>query len=67
MYCLGQGDSLGQGSFTRIYKGYKTEIRDGEKHAAEVFLKELDVAHKACWEVGFLNLIFIQNAYCDLL
>ncbi|KAF3690776.1 Tyrosine-protein kinase JAK2 [Channa argus] len=46
-------ESLGQGSFTRIFKGYKTDVRDGEKHETEVLLKELDVAHKNCWESLF--------------
>nr|WTM56513.1 JAK3 protein [Lateolabrax maculatus] len=46
-------ESLGQGSFTRIYKGYKTDIRDGEKHVTEVFLKELDAVHRNCWESFF--------------
>ncbi|KAM9358551.1 tyrosine-protein kinase JAK2 [Symphorus nematophorus] len=46
-------ESLGQGSFTRIFKGSKTDIRDGEKHVTDVFLKELDVAHKNCWESFF--------------
>ncbi|TDH08715.1 hypothetical protein EPR50_G00100370 [Perca flavescens] len=45
--------SLGQGSFTRIFKGYKTNIRDGEKHVTDVFLKELDVVHKKYWESFF--------------
>uniref|UniRef100_A0A8D3D2R9 Tyrosine-protein kinase n=1 Tax=Scophthalmus maximus TaxID=52904 RepID=A0A8D3D2R9_SCOMX len=45
--------SLGQGSFTRIFKGYKTDIHEGEKHVTEVLLKELDVAHKNCWESLF--------------
>lgn len=47
------GESLGQGSFTRIFKGYKTDIRDGEKHVTDVFLKELDASHKSCWESFF--------------
>lgn len=46
-------ESLGQGSFTRNFKGYKIEIHDGKKHVTEVFLKELDVAHKNCWESFF--------------
>uniref|UniRef100_A0A7N8Y938 Tyrosine-protein kinase n=1 Tax=Mastacembelus armatus TaxID=205130 RepID=A0A7N8Y938_9TELE len=46
-------ESLGQGSFTRIFKGCKTDIRDGEKHVTEVLLKELDVVHKNCWESFF--------------
>uniref|UniRef100_A0A4W6CM24 Tyrosine-protein kinase n=1 Tax=Lates calcarifer TaxID=8187 RepID=A0A4W6CM24_LATCA len=50
---LTSGESLGQGSFTRIFKGCKTDIRDGEKHLTEVLLKELDVAHKNCWESFF--------------
>uniref|UniRef100_A0A8C9X2A5 Tyrosine-protein kinase n=1 Tax=Sander lucioperca TaxID=283035 RepID=A0A8C9X2A5_SANLU len=45
--------SLGQGSFTRIFSGYKTDIRDGEKHVTDVFLKELDVVHKNYWESFF--------------
>ncbi|XP_031715469.1 tyrosine-protein kinase JAK2 isoform X1 [Anarrhichthys ocellatus] len=47
------GESLGQGSFTRNFKGYKTDIRDGEKHVTPVFLKQLDVVHKNCWESFF--------------
>nr|AMV91903.1 janus kinase 3 [Acanthogobius hasta] len=47
------GDSLGQGSFTRIFKGSKTDINKGEKHVTEVLLKELDVVHKNCWESFF--------------
>uniref|UniRef100_A0A671UPZ4 Tyrosine-protein kinase n=1 Tax=Sparus aurata TaxID=8175 RepID=A0A671UPZ4_SPAAU len=50
-YC--KDESLGQGSFTRNFKGYKIEIHDGKKHVTEVFLKELDVAHKNCWESFF--------------
>ncbi|XP_074490739.1 tyrosine-protein kinase JAK2 isoform X2 [Sebastes fasciatus] len=46
-------ESLGQGSFTRIFKGYKTDIRDGKKHVTDVFLKELDSGHKSCWESFF--------------
>ncbi|XP_070687931.1 tyrosine-protein kinase JAK2 [Pempheris klunzingeri] len=46
-------ECLGQGSFTRMFKGYKTDIRDGEKHVTEVFLKELDAVHKNCWESFF--------------
>ncbi|XP_039984309.1 tyrosine-protein kinase JAK2 [Xiphias gladius] len=47
------GESLGQGSFTRIFVGYKTDVHDGEKHVTEVLLKELDAAHKNCWESFF--------------
>ncbi|KAM9763063.1 tyrosine-protein kinase JAK2 isoform 1-T2 [Menidia menidia] len=47
------GESLGQGCFTRIFRGNKTDIRDGEKHMMEVLLKELDSIHKNCWESFF--------------
>uniref|UniRef100_A0A8C6T5Z3 Tyrosine-protein kinase n=1 Tax=Neogobius melanostomus TaxID=47308 RepID=A0A8C6T5Z3_9GOBI len=47
------GESLGQGSFTRIFKGSKKDIHEGEKHVTEVLLKELDVLHKNCWESFF--------------
>ncbi|KAM8889140.1 tyrosine-protein kinase JAK2 isoform 1-T3 [Synchiropus picturatus] len=47
------GESLGQGSFTRIFRGTKTEVRDGEKKQTEVLLKQLDVDHKNCWESFF--------------
>uniref|UniRef100_A0A8C5DCN5 Tyrosine-protein kinase n=1 Tax=Gouania willdenowi TaxID=441366 RepID=A0A8C5DCN5_GOUWI len=53
IYCCCKDESLGQGSFTRIYKGYRTDIRDGEKHCTEVLLKELDACHKNCWESFF--------------
>lgn len=48
-------ESLGQGSFTRIYKGYKSEVREGEKHEAKVFLKELDSVHRNRWEVRLMQ------------
>uniref|UniRef100_A0AAX7UQF0 Tyrosine-protein kinase n=1 Tax=Astatotilapia calliptera TaxID=8154 RepID=A0AAX7UQF0_ASTCA len=46
-------ESLGQGSFTRIFKGKKIDIHDGEKRVTEVLLKELDATHKNCWESFF--------------
>ncbi|KAM9848338.1 tyrosine-protein kinase JAK2 [Aulostomus maculatus] len=46
-------ESLGQGSFTRIFKGYKADSQDGEKPMTEVLLKVLDVGHKDCWESFF--------------
>ncbi|XP_059197963.1 tyrosine-protein kinase JAK2 [Centropristis striata] len=46
-------ESLGQGSFTRIFKGYKIDTRDGEKRMTAVFLKELDALHRTCWESFF--------------
>ncbi|XP_061153241.1 tyrosine-protein kinase JAK2 isoform X2 [Syngnathus typhle] len=47
------GESLGQGSFTRVFKGSKTDIHDGVKHVTDVLLKELDGGHKNCWESFF--------------
>ncbi|XP_057697878.1 tyrosine-protein kinase JAK2 isoform X2 [Corythoichthys intestinalis] len=47
------GESLGQGSFTRVFKGSKRDIHDGEKHVTDVLLKELDSSHKNCWESFF--------------
>uniref|UniRef100_A0A673A5U9 Tyrosine-protein kinase n=1 Tax=Sphaeramia orbicularis TaxID=375764 RepID=A0A673A5U9_9TELE len=46
-------ESLGQGSFSRIFRGTKMDIRDGEKRETEVLLKELDGLHKNCWESFF--------------
>ncbi|KAG5850828.1 tyrosine-protein kinase JAK2 [Anguilla anguilla] len=47
------GENLGKGSFTRIYKGGKTDIREGEKHVTDVLLKVLDNSHKNWWESFF--------------
>ncbi|KAJ8277414.1 hypothetical protein GJAV_G00074910 [Gymnothorax javanicus] len=47
------GENLGQGSFTRIYKGGKTDIREGEKHVTDVLLKVLDSSHRNYWESFF--------------
>lgn len=51
-------ESLGQGSFTRIYRGYKSDVRDGEKRQTKVFLKELDSVHRNRWEVCLIILPF---------
>uniref|UniRef100_A0A673A582 Tyrosine-protein kinase n=1 Tax=Sphaeramia orbicularis TaxID=375764 RepID=A0A673A582_9TELE len=40
--CVYKDESLGQGSFSRIFRGTKMDIRDGEKRETEVLLKELD-------------------------
>lgn len=50
-------ESLGQGSFTRIFKGYKLDVRDGEKQETKVFLKELDSIHRNRWEVKLIVLL----------
>uniref|UniRef100_A0A673A714 Tyrosine-protein kinase n=1 Tax=Sphaeramia orbicularis TaxID=375764 RepID=A0A673A714_9TELE len=51
--CVYKDESLGQGSFSRIFRGTKMDIRDGEKRETEVLLKELDGLHKNCWESFF--------------
>uniref|UniRef100_A0A671PRQ1 Tyrosine-protein kinase n=1 Tax=Sinocyclocheilus anshuiensis TaxID=1608454 RepID=A0A671PRQ1_9TELE len=43
----------GQGSFTHISRGSKTDQRDGVTHSTEVLLKVLDANHKNCWESFF--------------
>uniref|UniRef100_A0AAR2LK20 Tyrosine-protein kinase n=1 Tax=Pygocentrus nattereri TaxID=42514 RepID=A0AAR2LK20_PYGNA len=48
-----QKESLGQGSFTHVYRGFKTHRRDGETHTTEVLLKVLDAEHKNSWESFF--------------
>ncbi|XP_069504843.1 tyrosine-protein kinase JAK3 [Ambystoma mexicanum] len=40
------GESLGQGSFTKIVRGIKQDIDDEESHQTEVLLKVLESAHK---------------------
>ncbi|XP_051508894.1 tyrosine-protein kinase JAK2-like isoform X2 [Myxocyprinus asiaticus] len=46
-------ESLGQGSFTHIFRGGKTDQREGVTHSTEVLLKVLDANHKNCWESFF--------------
>ncbi|XP_018601462.1 tyrosine-protein kinase JAK2 [Scleropages formosus] len=46
-------ESLGRGSFTRIFKGSKTDIREGERQNTDVLLKVLDGSYKNCWESFF--------------
>ncbi|XP_056132816.1 tyrosine-protein kinase JAK2 [Lampris incognitus] len=61
-------ECLGQGSFTRIFKGRKVDDHDGEKHVTEVLLKELDVNHKNYWESFFeAASLMSQNSYKHLL
>uniref|UniRef100_A0AAY4DMW6 Tyrosine-protein kinase n=1 Tax=Denticeps clupeoides TaxID=299321 RepID=A0AAY4DMW6_9TELE len=44
-------ESLGQGSFTRVFLGRKKGLRDGEGYVTNVLLKVLDSNHKNCWEL----------------
>ncbi|XP_028817296.1 tyrosine-protein kinase JAK2 isoform X1 [Denticeps clupeoides] len=46
-------ESLGQGSFTRVFLGRKKGLRDGEGYVTNVLLKVLDSNHKNCWESFF--------------
>ena len=47
-----QMESLGQGTFTKIFKGVRKELGDyGLLHQTEVVMKVLDHAHRAYSEV----------------
>ncbi|XP_062411803.1 tyrosine-protein kinase JAK2 isoform X2 [Sardina pilchardus] len=47
------GESLGQGSFTRIHMGRKIGTRDGEKYVTDILLKILNADAKTYWESFF--------------
>lgn len=52
MHCSYQGESLGQGTFTKIFRGIRKEQGDyGETHKTEVIVKVLDKAHRNYSEV----------------
>lgn len=46
-----QGESLGQGSFTRIYRGVKRDQEEDGCYQTEVVLKVMDGSHRNCAEV----------------
>lgn len=47
-------ESLGQGTFTKIFKGVRKELGDYGLHQTEVVMKVLDKAHRNYSEVcGF--------------
>lgn len=47
-----QRESLGQGTFTQVFRGYRTELGDyGEVHKMEVVLKVLEKSHGNYTEV----------------
>lgn len=48
-----QGESLGQGSFTHIYKGIKRDQKDDEFYQTPVVLKVMDSSHRNCSEVSW--------------
>uniref|UniRef100_A0A2K6DGB5 Tyrosine-protein kinase n=1 Tax=Macaca nemestrina TaxID=9545 RepID=A0A2K6DGB5_MACNE len=45
-------ENLGHGSFTKIYRGCRHEVVDGESRKTEVLLKVMDAKHKNCMEAG---------------
>lgn len=48
-----QSDSLGQGTFTKIFRGVKKELGDyGQLHQMDVVIKILDKTHRNFSEVG---------------
>ncbi|XP_010003922.1 PREDICTED: tyrosine-protein kinase JAK3-like, partial [Chaetura pelagica] len=57
---LTRGESLGQGSFTRIYKGIRRDQEQDEPHETPVVLKVMDSTHKNCTE-SFLEAASIMS------
>ncbi|NWX11525.1 JAK3 kinase, partial [Aegotheles bennettii] len=57
---LTQGESLGQGSFTRIYRGVRREREEDGDHQTEVVLKVMDGSHRNCAE-SFLEAASIMS------
>ncbi|XP_067169161.1 tyrosine-protein kinase JAK3 [Apteryx mantelli] len=57
---LTQGESLGQGSFTQIYKGIKRDQKEDEYYQTEVVLKVMDSSHHNCSE-SFLEAASIMS------
>ncbi|KAM8795034.1 tyrosine-protein kinase JAK3 [Eudromia elegans] len=57
---LVRGESLGQGSFTHIYKGVKRDQKEDEYYQTEVVLKVLDSSHRNCSE-SFLEAASVMS------
>ncbi|XP_025897240.1 tyrosine-protein kinase JAK3 [Nothoprocta perdicaria] len=57
---LVRGESLGQGSFTHIYKGVKRDQKEDEYYQTEVVLKVMDSSHHNCSE-SFLEAASIMS------
>ncbi|NXN23796.1 JAK3 kinase, partial [Nycticryphes semicollaris] len=55
-----QGESLGQGSFTQIYKGIKRDQEEDGYYQTEVVLKVMDGSHRNCSE-SFLEAASIMS------
>ncbi|KAF3829278.1 hypothetical protein GH733_003542, partial [Mirounga leonina] len=48
-------ENLGHGSFTKIYRGCRHEVVEGEVRETEVLLKVMDAKHKNCMEVSVMG------------
>ncbi|NXD17145.1 JAK3 kinase, partial [Nothocercus nigrocapillus] len=57
---LVRGESLGQGSFTHIYKGVKRDQKEDAYYQTEVVLKVLDSSHHNCAE-SFLEAASVMS------
>ncbi|XP_053906555.1 tyrosine-protein kinase JAK3 isoform X1 [Cuculus canorus] len=57
---LTRGESLGQGSFTQIYKGVKRDREEDGFYQTEVVLKVMDSSHRNCSE-SFLEAASIMS------
>ncbi|XP_054037725.1 tyrosine-protein kinase JAK3 isoform X1 [Rissa tridactyla] len=57
---LTRGESLGQGSFTQIYKGVKRDQEEDGYYQTEVVLKVMDGSHRNCSE-SFLEAASIMS------
>ncbi|KAM6189631.1 tyrosine-protein kinase JAK3 [Sarcoramphus papa] len=57
---LTRGESLGQGSFTQIYKGIKRDQKEDGYYQTEVVLKVMDGSHRNCSE-SFLEAASIMS------
>lgn len=66
-----KNESLGQGTFTKIFKGVRREVGDyGQLHETEVLLKVLDKAHRnyseVCMFIGsFIYLLILYKEVCS--
>lgn len=60
-----QNESLGQGTFTKIFCGVRKELGDyGKMHQMDVVIKILDKAHRNYSEVGGFTRLFQNNILC---
>lgn len=46
---------MGHGSFTKIYRGCRHEVVEGEARKTEVLLKVMNAKHKNCMEVSVMG------------